>query len=53
MHSGLGGLVLPAGWTEKGRSWNPIYKHSDGREQKEHPGGPEITTAVANAIKVK
>jgi hypothetical protein len=33
----LGELVLPAGWTKEGRSWDPIYKHSYGKEKKEHP----------------
>jgi hypothetical protein len=26
------------------------YKHSDGREQKEHPGEPEGIIAIADAI---
>jgi Leucine-rich repeat (LRR) protein len=45
----LGELVLPAGWTKE----HPYssYKHSDGREQKDHPGEPEGIIAVANAIK--
>jgi hypothetical protein len=44
-------LVLPAGWTTKdGRDWT-IYKHSDGREQKRHPGEREGIVAIANAIK--
>jgi hypothetical protein len=55
----LGKLVLPAGWTDNGNGWEgaslpagcPIYQHSDGREQKEHPGEPEGIIAVANAIK--
>jgi hypothetical protein len=48
----LGGLVLPAGWISVWGAQNfPIYKHSDGREQKEHPGEPEGIIAVANAIK--
>jgi Leucine-rich repeat (LRR) protein len=48
----LGELVLPAGWTKEGRSWDPLYKHSDGKEQKEHPGGePEGIIIIANAIK--
>jgi hypothetical protein len=44
-------LVLPAGWTTEGTHWDPIYKHSDGREQEDHPGEPEGIIAVANAIK--
>jgi hypothetical protein len=47
----LGELVLPAGWTKEGMSYDPIYKHSGGRERKEHPGKPEGIIAVANAIK--
>jgi Ran GTPase-activating protein (RanGAP) involved in mRNA processing and transport len=48
----LGELVLPAGWTkERTRGHPKIYRHSDGREQKGHPGGePEGIIAVANAI---
>jgi hypothetical protein len=47
----LGELVLPAGWTKGGRRCDPLYKHSDGREQKRHPGEPEGIIAVVNAIK--
>ena len=47
----LGELVLPDGWTEDYDSDDEeVYKHTDGREQKEHPGRPEGVIAIANAI---
>ena len=49
----LGGLVLPKGWTEDYDSDEDteVYKHTDGREQKEDPGSkPEGIIALANAI---
>jgi hypothetical protein len=48
----LGELVLPEGWTEDYDSDEDeeVYKHTDGREQKDHPGKPEGIIAIANAI---
>ena len=46
----IGALVLPDGWTEDGFIVK-TYKHSNGREQKEHPGKPEGVIALADAIK--
>jgi hypothetical protein len=48
----LGGLVLPEGWTEEYDSDNYeyVYRHTDGREQKDKPGKPEGILAIANAI---
>jgi hypothetical protein len=49
----LGELVLPEGWTE---DWDYddedeiVYKHTDGRTQKEHPGKPDGIIAIAKAI---
>ena len=55
-NNNIGELVLYEGWT-KGEKWNENlktwtwYKHIDGREQKEHPGGkPDGVTAITNAI---
>jgi hypothetical protein len=55
-NNSLGTLVLPVGWkTDKSASsWDSrewIYKHSDGREQKGHPGKPEGLIALVSAIK--
>jgi hypothetical protein len=44
----LGELVIPEGWT-----WDEdeeVYRHTDGREQKDKPGKPEGIIAIANAI---
>ena len=55
-HNNIGQLVLPEGWTEH-TDWNynlrsaRWYTHTDGREQKQNPGKPEGTIAIANAIK--
>jgi hypothetical protein len=48
----LGQLVLPEGWTEDCASDEDeeVYKHADGREQKDNPGKPEGIIAIANAI---
>ena len=49
----LGELVLPEGWTEDYDSDEDeeVYRHTDGREQKDNPGGkPEGIIAIANAI---
>jgi hypothetical protein len=50
----LGELVLSEGWTKTGDGFydGPIvFKHADGREQKEGPGSkPEGIIAIANAI---
>ena len=50
----IGELVLPEGWTEKKGGWRGRetigYKHTDGREQKDHPGKPEGSIAIADAI---
>ena len=55
----LGELVLPKGWK---MSYNysenelnqkfveQVYRHTDGREQKDNPGKPEGIIAIANAI---
>jgi Leucine-rich repeat (LRR) protein len=55
-NNNMGELVLYEGWA-KGEGWNENlraytwYKHTDGREQEEYPGGkPEGVTAIANAI---
>jgi hypothetical protein len=47
----LGEFVLPTGWTE-GYNFEDyvVYRHTDGREQKDKPGKPEGILAVANAI---
>jgi hypothetical protein len=50
--NGLGELVLPEGWTKE---YDPdedeeVYRHTDGREQKDKPGKPEGIIAIANAI---
>jgi Leucine-rich repeat (LRR) protein len=50
----LGELVLPEGWTEDYGEFEyeglEVYKHTDGREQKDNPGKPEGSIAIANAI---
>jgi hypothetical protein len=48
----LGELVIPEGWTEDYDSDEDeeVYRHTDGREQKDKPGNPEGIIAVANAI---
>jgi hypothetical protein len=48
----LGDLVLPEGWTEDyDEDLETVYKHTDGREQKEDPGSkPQGIIAIANAI---
>jgi hypothetical protein len=48
----LGELVLPEGWTEDYDSDEDeeVYKHTDGREQKDNPGKPEGIIAIAKAI---
>ena len=47
----LGELVLPKGWTEHyNYSREEVYRHTDGREQKNKPGKPEGIIAIANAI---
>ena len=51
----IGQVVLFEGWTKgKGRhktlKTNKWYKHTDGREQKAHPGKPEGAIAIAGAI---
>jgi hypothetical protein len=49
----LGELVLPEGWTKTGGGFSGpiVFKHADGREQKEDPGSkPEGIIAIANAI---
>eukprot|EP00935_MAST-01C_sp_MAST-1C-sp1_P001490 g1490.t1 len=52
----IGRLVLPEGWTAKkegrGRRKKRVgYKHTDGREQTDHPGKPDGAIALAAAIK--
>ena len=49
-YNNIGELVLPDGWTKKQGWSSTTYKHSDGREQKEHPGKPEGVIAITNAI---
>jgi hypothetical protein len=55
-NNGLGNIVLPEGWTRTtktgvDRSISSVFKHDDGREQKENPGSkPEGIIAIANAI---
>jgi hypothetical protein len=47
----LGELVPPEGWTKTGGMFSIVFKHADGREQKEDPGSkPEGIIAIANAI---
>jgi hypothetical protein len=51
----LGTLVLPVGWEadKSASSWDKrkwIYKHTDGREQKDDPSKPEGIIAIANAM---
>jgi hypothetical protein len=51
----LGALILPEGWEcdKSASDWDSnkwIYKHTDGREQKGHPGKPEGIIALANVI---
>jgi hypothetical protein len=48
----LGELVLPEGWTEdvNCNTYELVYNHTDGREQKDKPGKPEGIIAIANAI---
>jgi hypothetical protein len=51
----LGGLVLPEGWTEdyysdEGWTDTEVYKHTDGREQKDNPGKPAGIITLADAI---
>jgi hypothetical protein len=48
----LGELVIPEGWTEDyDEDQNEVvYRHTDGREQKDKPGKPEGIIAIANAI---
>jgi hypothetical protein len=48
----LGELVLPEGWTKTGGGFSApyVFKHADGREQKEDPSKPEGIIAIANAI---
>jgi Leucine-rich repeat (LRR) protein len=47
----LGELVLPEGWTEDYDSEDEeVYRHADGREQKDNPGRPEGIIAIANVI---
>jgi hypothetical protein len=52
-NNNLGELVLPTGWTkewmyEEFKDYG--YTHTDGREQKEHPGKPDGLIALVNAI---
>jgi Ran GTPase-activating protein (RanGAP) involved in mRNA processing and transport len=51
-NNSLGELVLPEGWTKTGGGWDPtVFKHADGREQKEDPGSKrEGIIAIANAM---
>ena len=43
--------MLPEGWTEEyDDDAEKVYKHTDGREQKDKPGKPEGIIAIANAI---
>jgi hypothetical protein len=52
LHSS-GELVLPEGWTEDYDSEDEeVYRHTDGREQKDNPGKPTAfgIIAIANAI---
>jgi hypothetical protein len=44
----LGEIVLPEGWSYS--NYYEKYQHTDGREQKENPGKPEGTIAIAKAI---
>jgi hypothetical protein len=49
----FGDLVLPAGWTEEDYDDDDeeeVYRHTDGREQRDRPGKPEGIIAIANAI---
>jgi hypothetical protein len=48
----LGELVLPEGWTKDFNfdTFKLLYKHTDGREQKDQPCKPEGIIAIANAI---
>jgi hypothetical protein len=48
----LGELVIPEGWTEDYDEDEDevVYRHTDGREQKDKPGKPEGIIAIANAI---
>jgi hypothetical protein len=52
-NNSLGELVLPADWTKEymyDKFQGDGYKHTDGREQKEHPGKPDSIIAIADAI---
>jgi hypothetical protein len=52
-NNSLGELVLPEGWTKTGdgMSWSPfVFKHADGREQKDNPSRPAGIIAIANVI---
>jgi hypothetical protein len=46
----LGELALPGGWAEDYDSEEEVYKHTDGREQKDNPGRPAGIIAIASAI---
>jgi hypothetical protein len=47
----LGESVLPEGWTEDyDEDEESVYKHTDGREQKDSPSKPEGIIAIVNAI---
>ena len=51
-NNSLGELVLSEGWTKTrhDRLSPVVFKHTDGREQKDKPGKPEGIIAIANAI---
>jgi hypothetical protein len=51
----LGALVLPEGWTitwteDYDSDDDEVYRHTDGRVQRDKPGKPEGLIAIANAI---
>jgi hypothetical protein len=52
-NNNLGQLMLPEGWTKEGRgdmSSPFVFKHADGRRQKDNPSEPDGIIAIASAI---
>lgn len=46
-------MALPEGWTEVAKytwGYHKLYKHTDGREQKEDPSQPLGVIAISDAI---